>query len=94
MMSGHGANLIFFNKKNKDWASRTHDTPPPPNPLKADVTFVSSFSVAIPGNALNIAPLFFVNFIKDLLKGFMALPFIFHEVMKLRSCEWLDGVSM
>ena len=23
MMSGHGTNLIFFNKENKDWASRT-----------------------------------------------------------------------
>ena len=22
MMSGHGANPVFFNKKNKDWASR------------------------------------------------------------------------
>ena len=23
MMSGHGGNPIFFNKKNKDWAPRT-----------------------------------------------------------------------
>ena len=30
MMSGHGANLIFFNKKNKDWTSRTLTYPPPP----------------------------------------------------------------
>ena len=46
MMSGHGANPIFCNKKDKDWASRTlatHNpptsdnilflpTPPPPHP--------------------------------------------------------------
>ena len=30
MMSGHGANPIFFNKKNKDWTSRTVANPPPP----------------------------------------------------------------
>ena len=30
MMSGHGANPIFFNKKNKDWMSRTLANPPPP----------------------------------------------------------------
>ena len=29
MMSGHGANPIFFNKKNKDWKSRTLATPLP-----------------------------------------------------------------
>ena len=29
MMSGHGANPIFFNKKNKDWTSRTLANPPP-----------------------------------------------------------------
>ena len=30
MMSGHGANLIFFNKKNKDWTSRALANPHPP----------------------------------------------------------------
>ena len=31
MMSGNGANLIFFNnKKKKDWTSRTLANPPPP----------------------------------------------------------------
>ena len=30
-MSDHGANSIFFNKKNKDWASRTLASPPSPN---------------------------------------------------------------
>ena len=34
MMSGNGANSIFFNKKNKDWTSRalayTHLPPPYP----------------------------------------------------------------
>ena len=30
MMSGHGANLVFFNKKNKAWTSRTLTNPPPP----------------------------------------------------------------
>ena len=29
MMSGHDANPIFFNKKNKDWTSRTLANPPP-----------------------------------------------------------------
>ena len=29
MMPGHGANPIFFNKKNKDWTSRTLPNPPP-----------------------------------------------------------------
>ena len=28
--SGHDANLIFFNKKNKDWMSRTLANPQPP----------------------------------------------------------------
>ena len=57
MMPGHGAKPIFFNKKNKDWTSRTHakpplpyvryhlslalTPPPPPPPLKADV--ISSY---------------------------------------------------
>ena len=30
MMSDHGTNPIFFDKKNKDWTSRTLATPPPP----------------------------------------------------------------
>ena len=30
MMPGHGENPIFFNKKNKDWKSRTLATPSPP----------------------------------------------------------------
>ena len=29
-MSGHGANSIFINRKNKDWTSRTLANPPPP----------------------------------------------------------------
>ena len=29
-MSGHGANPIFVNKKNKEWTSRTLANPPPP----------------------------------------------------------------
>ena len=28
MISGHGANPIFFNKKNKDWTFRTLANPP------------------------------------------------------------------
>ena len=32
MMSDHGANQIFFNKKNKDWTSRTLANHPPPLP--------------------------------------------------------------
>ena len=35
-MSGHGANPIFFNKKNKDWTSRTLANPPPPHPTMSD----------------------------------------------------------
>ena len=30
MMSGHGANPIFFNKKNKDWTSTQMEPPPSP----------------------------------------------------------------
>ena len=57
MMSGQGANPIFFNKKNKDWTSKTRVTPhllrpitsyfcltppPPPQlPLRVDVICVS-----------------------------------------------------
>ena len=29
-MSGHGTNLVFFNKKKKDWTLRTHANPAPP----------------------------------------------------------------
>ena len=29
MMSGHGANPIFFNRKYKDWMSRRHTNPHP-----------------------------------------------------------------
>ena len=58
IMSGHGANPIFFNKENKDWTSitltnpprPTYPPPPPPHPhpltlLKVDVICVSSLSV-------------------------------------------------
>ena len=55
VMSGHGANSIFFNKKNKNWTSRTLATPhlplrpitshfcltPPPIPIKVDVICLS-----------------------------------------------------
>ena len=54
-MSGHGANPVFFNKKNKDWTSEHSLTPDPPTsdnilffpyhtppiPLKVDVICVS-----------------------------------------------------
>ena len=52
-MSDHGANPIFFNKKSKDWTSRTLGNPPPPTSdnisflpyppphLKVDVIYVS-----------------------------------------------------
>ena len=30
MMSGHGADPVFFNKKDKDWTSRTLANPPTP----------------------------------------------------------------
>ena len=30
MVSGHGANLIFFNKESKEWTSRTLAGPPAP----------------------------------------------------------------
>ena len=53
MISGHGANLIFFDKKNKDWTSRKlatsdnisflpyHPPLPAPTLLKVDVISVS-----------------------------------------------------
>ena len=53
MMSGHGPNPIFFNKKSKDWTSRTLANPPPftsdnisflpypPSLLKVDIIGVS-----------------------------------------------------
>ena len=33
IMSGHVANPVFFNKKNKDWMSRTLTSPPPLRPI-------------------------------------------------------------
>ena len=33
-MSGYETNPIFFNKKNKDWTSRTLATPPSPTILR------------------------------------------------------------
>ena len=35
-MSGHGANPIFFNKKNKDWTSKTIVNPHPQRPVTSD----------------------------------------------------------
>ena len=59
-MSVHGANPIFFNKKNKDWTSRTlanqpphpptSDSlthPPPPPLLKLDVICVSPLTLTL-----------------------------------------------
>ena len=58
MMSGHGTNPIFLNKKNKDWTSRTLANPPiptisdnssflsyPPTLLKVDVICVSHLEI-------------------------------------------------
>ena len=55
MMSGHGSNPIFFDKKDKDWMSRTLAYPPslssnnipflfypPPGPFKEDIICVSA----------------------------------------------------
>ena len=39
-MSGHGANPVFFNKKNKDWRCRTLATPPPPIPTSDNTSFL------------------------------------------------------
>ena len=36
MMSNHGANPVFSNKKNKDWTSKTLSTPPSPSPPTSD----------------------------------------------------------
>ena len=59
MMSGHGANAIFFNKKNEDWTSRTLANPPPPTsdnisflppsplPFKVDVICVSPHTLLL-----------------------------------------------
>ena len=57
MMSGHGANAILFDKKNKDWMSKTLATPhalcliashfchpPTPYPIKVDLICVSPLS--------------------------------------------------
>ena len=41
MMSGHGANTIFFNKKNRDWTSRTLANPPPPT--SGEISFLPCF---------------------------------------------------
>ena len=58
MMSGHGTNPILFNKKNKEWTSRTLANPPipitsdnssflsyPPTLLKVDVICVSHLEI-------------------------------------------------
>ena len=39
MMSGQSANLVFFNKKNKNWTSRTLANPPPPT--SDNISFLS-----------------------------------------------------
>ena len=41
MMSGHCANPIFFNKKNKTWRSRTLANPPPPT--SDNISFLPHF---------------------------------------------------
>ena len=45
MMSGHGGNPISFNKKNKDWTSRTLASPP--TPLRPNISF-------LPCNLINL----------------------------------------
>ena len=37
MMSGHGANPVFFDKKNKDWASRALVLPHPILPITSNL---------------------------------------------------------
>ena len=64
MISGHGPNPTFFNKKNKDWTSRTLANPPlhpPPHPTTSDnISFLpyphshSPFKVGV----ICISPLF------------------------------------
>ena len=44
MISGHGANPIFFNKENKDWTSRTLANPPH---AKSDNTSILNFKYKI-----------------------------------------------
>lgn len=39
MMSDHGANPIFFNKKNNDWTSRTLANPHPLHPITSQSHF-------------------------------------------------------
>ena len=49
MMSGHGANLIFFNKKNKDWTSRALANPHPPT--SDNISFLPSL---VPPSSLKV----------------------------------------
>ena len=42
-MYGHGGYPVLFNRKNKDWASRTlanHPPPPPPLPTSDNISFL------------------------------------------------------
>ena len=47
MMSGHGANLIFFNKKNKDQTYRTVANAPP-QPTTYDNTSLLPYPPPLP----------------------------------------------
>ena len=40
MMSGHNPNSVFFNKKNKDWTSRTLANPA--TPTSDNISFLNS----------------------------------------------------
>ena len=48
MMSGHGANPIFFNKiKIKNWSSRTLVPPPNPTPMSDNISFLHPLKVDV-----------------------------------------------
>ena len=52
MMSGHSANLVFFNKKNKNWTSRTLANPPPPT--SDNISFLSYPTTRPPPLKVNV----------------------------------------
>ena len=57
-MSGHSANPVFFNKKSKDWTSRTFATPPllPHPPTSDNISFLSYPPLLQGGRHMFITP--------------------------------------
>ena len=58
MMSGHGVNPIFFDKKNEDWTSRTLANPSPfLHPITSHFCLTPSPSPPVQVDVICVSPL-------------------------------------